>query len=545
MALNLINYLLSRVSGNTGSNVNIDAQKGTAGGIASLDANGKVPTSQLPSYVDDVIEYASVNNFPVVGVSGVIYIAADTNIVYRWGGSAYIPIGAGDSLVVDDLPTENSDHLVTSGGVYEAIHNIDISENQSGVQPDWNQNDSTAADYIQNRPFYVEDNWADEIFQNKYWDSSTGVAIPCSFNLRALSFYHTYYNSNQSLPCVYDNFIISQSTIDKTPTLPTKLSLNTDYQIYINNVLIYTGQPYVSSVSNSLILGDINTILIEMENIIDDIHKTDETMAPEGKIKYYDRHFSIYMHTDLISQYGGNGSSIMISLKKLNGLKYHTLSASFLPFVINTMTITNSDTQIPSSSAVYWALLNKQDALSFDTYPKYNSTKILTSGAIYDALSLKQNTLYFDDIPTKNSFNLVYSGGIYSTVQDLLKQINQLSNKVAKINDLTEEIEQLKIRISILESNQQPSDDGLNVVVQQQDLTLTGANANVDNDGILTISSNSVYVDNNGNLVASNSHPSGEVTQDNILTLNGAMNINNGYLEIQNGQIDNSSYLVI
>lgn len=54
--------------------------------------DGKVPASQLPSYVDDVAEYASTSAFPATGESGKIYIATDTNKTYRWGGSAYVEI---------------------------------------------------------------------------------------------------------------------------------------------------------------------------------------------------------------------------------------------------------------------------------------------------------------------------------------------------------------------------------------------------------------------------------------------------------------------
>lgn len=54
--------------------------------------DGKVPASQLPSYVDDVIEYTSVSAFPATGESGKIYVAQDTNKTYRWGGSAYVEI---------------------------------------------------------------------------------------------------------------------------------------------------------------------------------------------------------------------------------------------------------------------------------------------------------------------------------------------------------------------------------------------------------------------------------------------------------------------
>ena len=69
-------------------------EKGTNSGVAELDNSGKVPSSQLPSYVDDVLEYASLSQFPQVGESGKIYIALDTDKTYRWGGSTYIVIAS-------------------------------------------------------------------------------------------------------------------------------------------------------------------------------------------------------------------------------------------------------------------------------------------------------------------------------------------------------------------------------------------------------------------------------------------------------------------
>lgn len=66
--------------------------KGAANGLAELDANGLVPSSQLPSYVDDVLEYASRSAFPATGTSGKIYVALDTNLTYRWSGTAYVEI---------------------------------------------------------------------------------------------------------------------------------------------------------------------------------------------------------------------------------------------------------------------------------------------------------------------------------------------------------------------------------------------------------------------------------------------------------------------
>ena len=71
------------------------SDKGVANGVAELDNSGKVPSSQLPSYVDDVEEYASLSNFPATGESGKIYVALDTNKTYRWTGSTYVELSEG------------------------------------------------------------------------------------------------------------------------------------------------------------------------------------------------------------------------------------------------------------------------------------------------------------------------------------------------------------------------------------------------------------------------------------------------------------------
>lgn len=69
--------------------------KGAKNGVASLDENGLVPSSQLPSYVDDVLEYSAksgVNGFPNKGEAGKIYVDTSSNLTYRWSGSGYVEI---------------------------------------------------------------------------------------------------------------------------------------------------------------------------------------------------------------------------------------------------------------------------------------------------------------------------------------------------------------------------------------------------------------------------------------------------------------------
>ena len=74
------------------------SQKGTSNGVAELDGNGLVPSSQLPSYVDDVLEYDTKTDFPTNGESGKIYIATDTNLQYRWTGTQYAEISSSLAL---------------------------------------------------------------------------------------------------------------------------------------------------------------------------------------------------------------------------------------------------------------------------------------------------------------------------------------------------------------------------------------------------------------------------------------------------------------
>ena len=58
-----------------------------------LDGAGKIPSTFLPSYVDDVEEYNNLAAFPATGETGKIYVAIDTGFAYRWSGSVYVQIG--------------------------------------------------------------------------------------------------------------------------------------------------------------------------------------------------------------------------------------------------------------------------------------------------------------------------------------------------------------------------------------------------------------------------------------------------------------------
>lgn len=111
------------------SNAIPSSQKGVANGVATLGSDGKVPSSQLPSYVDDVVEAyirsgqtalsstwlatGSASGTVITPESGVIYMIMNgtdtypTNSEYRWGGTAYVPIydGGATEMTTAEMDT--------------------------------------------------------------------------------------------------------------------------------------------------------------------------------------------------------------------------------------------------------------------------------------------------------------------------------------------------------------------------------------------------------------------------------------------------------
>lgn len=98
----------------TALGVEAAANKGVANGYAGLDVSGKVPAAQLPSYVDDVLEFANLAGFPGTGETGKIYVALDTNKTWRWSGTVYVEISASPGST--DAVTEGASNLYFTNG---------------------------------------------------------------------------------------------------------------------------------------------------------------------------------------------------------------------------------------------------------------------------------------------------------------------------------------------------------------------------------------------------------------------------------------------
>lgn len=94
-------------------------QLGAANGVAPLDSNKLIPSSYLPAYVDDVIEYDDYDSLPSTGVSGKIYVTLDNGKTYRWGGTNYVEISASLAIGNDASTAFAGDRGVKLEGYFD------------------------------------------------------------------------------------------------------------------------------------------------------------------------------------------------------------------------------------------------------------------------------------------------------------------------------------------------------------------------------------------------------------------------------------------
>lgn len=88
------------ITATKGSSFLLSSSRGAANGVVPLNASSKIDSTYLPSYVDDVLEYNGIGNFPTTGEAGKIYVDTSTNKTYRWGGSTYTEISQGSVVSI-------------------------------------------------------------------------------------------------------------------------------------------------------------------------------------------------------------------------------------------------------------------------------------------------------------------------------------------------------------------------------------------------------------------------------------------------------------
>ena len=239
------NKSITTVLGYTPENA---ANKGIANGYAPLGNDTKIDAAYLPSYVSDILEYANLAAFPVTGQSGKIYVALDTNKVYRWSGSIYIEVSANSGVwgsitgtlanqtdLINYLNTTSSsigNNAVTYSGQYK----LNGFYGSKGISSGYNGNIHLQP-YLINNPHVIT-----EI------GLTVSVAVASS-NIR-LAVYQD--SSGEPGALIYESGNISSATTGfKNFVLPSPLSLTLSqkvvwlaFQVSSGSVSLITGQVF-------------------------------------------------------------------------------------------------------------------------------------------------------------------------------------------------------------------------------------------------------------------------------------------------------------
>ena len=144
--------------------------RGAANGVCPLGSDSKIPPAYLPSYVDDVLEYASYSNFPTTGEAGKIYVAKDTNKTYRWSGTQYTEISA--SIALGE----------TTGTAYDGGKGKDLADRFNIVENNYvrkiaENSNGTIHTYIDNNGEYCKIMYDYVSEYNSYIDVSSSIVL--------------------------------------------------------------------------------------------------------------------------------------------------------------------------------------------------------------------------------------------------------------------------------------------------------------------------------------------------------------------------------
>jgi len=174
------------------------SEKGAANGVATLDSGGKVPASELPSYVDDVLEYASKSNFPATGEAGKIYVAKDTGKTYRWSGSAYVELSSYDEATQSASGLMSASDKAKLDGIEAQANKYVLPQASSsalgGIKTGWT---GSGKDYPveldSNGKAHVQVPWTDN---NTTYAAGTGISISGTNNAIAVQTGYTQSGKN-------------------------------------------------------------------------------------------------------------------------------------------------------------------------------------------------------------------------------------------------------------------------------------------------------------------------------------------------------------
>ena len=229
-----------------------------AGDYATLDEAGKVPSSQLPSYVDDVREFANLAAFPPTGETGVIYVALDTGRTYRWSGSIYVEISSRpastDEVQEGDTNLYYTDERAAAAAPVQTVNgqvgDVDLNYEDVGADP------TGAAQAVQDNLNVVQNTAYTFLSSGLVTGGNLSINVdPTKFNVSAGYGYLVDYWTTPGTP-VLTKVEWTQKTAQVTPYLNSAISTTVMLDID-GNLVFQIDPPSRSNYNRYLVLGKL------------------------------------------------------------------------------------------------------------------------------------------------------------------------------------------------------------------------------------------------------------------------------------------------
>lgn len=128
---------------------------GEANGIVPLNSSSKIDSIFLPSYVDDVLEFDGLSNFPETGEAGKIYVDTVTNKTYRWSGSIYVEISPSPVIPTNISAFVNDSGYITGYTETDPVFSVSPAAGITNTDiNNWNGKSSFSGNYndLTNKP---------------------------------------------------------------------------------------------------------------------------------------------------------------------------------------------------------------------------------------------------------------------------------------------------------------------------------------------------------------------------------------------------------
>lgn len=275
---------------------------GERNGVASLNEIGKIPTSQLPSYVSDVLEFPSFNRFPTKGEANKIYIALDTNKTYRWGGTVYVEIGS--SLALGE----------TSETAYAGDKGKRNADNITALQSEKLNRKSGLSVTPETLVYACEAGGAESSYVDKYIQASLenmGNSIPITATNGAIYGRSTQVSEDPEIAHVLSYELITKAYADKSYGAPISVESNAEDL----PVTITLTDEQSTAIENQIANGHFNVNVTLSATGQKFLFNQAVTLA-EGGVLYYAMamiSFSLFSAVSIIMTYSKSEKTLTLS----------------------------------------------------------------------------------------------------------------------------------------------------------------------------------------------------------------------------------------